>query len=433
MTTDTRKNNILCIYTQRFPYGKGETFFETELPFLSEAFEKIYILPETKRLGYEEDSRDDYYNRQRFMSLPANCTVIDTESKFSSLLGGRDILRKLGFKSFVVKFSSFLPLLFSVVSKDFVSFRENPREFVFTLFKLYLMAEESVETIEAIDGEEILHYSYMMYERATILSILNRMGVVEKFIARGHGNDIYRENYGAYSARYRGFELARIERLFTVSEHMKRYISAEYPQYDKKITTSYLGVGEHRRNPPFAGRYRIVTVSNVIPLKRVDRMLGILERIDIGLEWIHFGSGPLFEELKKKADELMGRKENIKILLPGRISNSDLIEFYGREHVSIFMNLSLTEGLPVSIMEALSVGIPIIATNVGGTAESIPDKSFLLGKDFDDEEAVGYIYDILNMDEKDYLGLRERSFALYRERFSAERNYAKFVREVSNL
>jgi glycosyltransferase involved in cell wall biosynthesis len=433
MTTDVKKNNILCIYTQRFPYGKGETFFETELPFLSKAFKKIYILPETKRLGYEEDSQDDYYNLQRFMSLPANCTVIDTESKFSSLLGGRDILRKLGFKSFIVRFSSFLPLLFSVASKDFVSFGENPREFVFTLFKLYLMAKESAEIIKAIDEGEILHYSYMMYERATILSILNRMGVVEKFIARGHGNDIYRENYGAYSARFRRFELARIERLFTVSKHMKRYISVEYPQYDKKITTSYLGVGEHRRNPPFAGKYRVVTVSNVIPLKRVDRMLGILEQIDIGLEWIHFGSGPLLEELKKKADKLMGRKKNIKILLPGRISNSDLIEFYGREHVSIFMNLSLTEGLPVSIMEALSVGIPIIATNVGGTAEAIPDKSFLLKKDFDDKEAVKYIYDILNMDERDYLGLRERSFALYKDRFSAERNYAEYIHNISNL
>ncbi|MFR4320263.1 MAG: glycosyltransferase [Blautia massiliensis (ex Durand et al. 2017)] len=38
------------------------------------------------------------------------------------------------------------------------------------------------------------------------------------------------------------------------------------------------------------------------------------------------------------------------------------------------MNVSSSEGIPVSIMEATSFGIPGIATDAGGTKEIIRDK-----------------------------------------------------------
>lgn len=40
--------------------------------------------------------------------------------------------------------------------------------------------------------------------------------------------------------------------------------------------------------------------------------------------------------------------------------------------------MSLSEGIPVSIMEAISFGIPIIATNVGGNAEIVNDETGVL-------------------------------------------------------
>lgn len=44
----------------------------------------------------------------------------------------------------------------------------------------------------------------------------------------------------------------------------------------------------------------------------------------------------------------------------------------------LFVNMSLSEGIPVSIMEAISFGIPIIATNVGGNAEIVNDETGVL-------------------------------------------------------
>ncbi|NCO54621.1 MAG: glycosyltransferase, partial [Bacteroidetes bacterium] len=65
--------------------------------------------------------------------------------------------------------------------------------------------------------------------------------------------------------------------------------------------------------------------------------------------------------------------------------------------VDLFINVSESEGIPVSIMEALSAGIPVIATNVGGTNEIVNnDVGFLIDKEFEINTAVNIINNYLN-------------------------------------
>jgi len=49
------------------------------------------------------------------------------------------------------------------------------------------------------------------------------------------------------------------------------------------------------------------------------------------------------------------------------LPHNDVLNYYASNPVDVFINTSSSEGLPVSIMEAMSFGIPVIATNVGGT------------------------------------------------------------------
>lgn len=37
----------LIFFTESFPYGKGESFIENEIEYLSREFDRIYILPKT--------------------------------------------------------------------------------------------------------------------------------------------------------------------------------------------------------------------------------------------------------------------------------------------------------------------------------------------------------------------------------------------------
>ena len=57
----------------------------------------------------------------------------------------------------------------------------------------------------------------------------------------------------------------------------------------------------------------------------------------------------------------------------GHYPNEELLRYYGSNHVDLFINTSSTEGVPVSIMEAQSFGIPVIATDTGGVKEVVTE------------------------------------------------------------
>ena len=59
------------------------------------------------------------------------------------------------------------------------------------------------------------------------------------------------------------------------------------------------------------------------------------------------------------------------IRFTGPISNNKVFELYRTTPIDLFINVSKSEGIPVSIMEALSVSIPVLATNCGGIEEIV--------------------------------------------------------------
>ena len=69
--------------------------------------------------------------------------------------------------------------------------------------------------------------------------------------------------------------------------------------------------------------------------------------------------------------------------------------------VDLFLNVSEYEGVPVSVMEAQSFGIPVIATAVGGTPEIVNEENgFLLPENPSQDEIASAIYDVVTNKEK---------------------------------
>ena len=82
--------------------------------------------------------------------------------------------------------------------------------------------------------------------------------------------------------------------------------------------------------------------------------------------------------------------------------NEKIMDFYRNNPIDIFINVSTNEGVPVSIMEAISFGIPIIATNVGGTNEIVINNitGWLVDKDKVEKElpdALMAYYQLIKM------------------------------------
>ena len=84
----------------------------------------------------------------------------------------------------------------------------------------------------------------------------------------------------------------------------------------------------------------------------------------------HIGSGPDLDRIQQLALQL---PSHVRACFTGQLCHSQVIDYYGGHAVDLFVSCSIAEGLPVTIMEAMSFGVPILATGVGGVPELVDD------------------------------------------------------------
>ena len=104
----------------------------------------------------------------------------------------------------------------------------------------------------------------------------------------------------------------------------------------------------------------------------------------------------------------------------GNVNNNQVIDFYRTNPPHVFINVSSSEGVPVSIMEAISFGIPIIATDVGGNPEICIENynGFLLNKDFSNQDLQRMICRFKNMSQNIYHSMCINSRKVFDTRFN---------------
>ena len=116
--------------------------------------------------------------------------------------------------------------------------------------------------------------------------------------------------------------------------------------------------------------FHIGTVGRLMPQKNFELFLEIAAKIGKKMRNIRFsilGGGPLKERLFQKAKEL-NIEDNVEFLAP---LQNPFPYYYS---LDIYLNTSLFEGIPLTILEAMASGIPVVAAKVGGIPEIINDK-----------------------------------------------------------
>ena len=84
-------------------------------------------------------------------------------------------------------------------------------------------------------------------------------------------------------------------------------------------------------------------------------------------------------------------------------------------------------------MEALSFGIPVIATDVGGTSELVSDKvGELISSTFTTESLGQNIEKLLNLKSEELLLLRSNARSIFELKVNAKINYLLFYNKIKN-
>ncbi|WP_035588027.1 glycosyltransferase [Hippea jasoniae] len=397
----------IVLFTGSYPYSVAleDTFIEPELEVLSK-HHKIIIIPLAKK-----------GNRSRFVDKLQNVKVYEDLDEFNKN-----------------KIFLYLKNIDGEFFKE-LKYITNKKHFI-DLLKYYLRYIWIKDNIKKLIKNNVLNADYIYYTywfdyTTTALRSLKKQFNL-KVITRTHRYDLYEERRGGYIP-FRKDDVRNIDKIVTISMQGYNYLKRKYNL--QNLYNSYLGVKDlHIINPiNISNTLKIVSCALMSPVKRIDMIMEYLsnysKKYNINIEWHHIGNGILENELKQQKKKL--QNDNFIINFVGFLENRDIFEYYKKNSFDYFITLSASEGLPVSLMEACSVGLPIIATDVGGISEIVKNEvnGFLLSANPDFGEFENILTKAINLKKsiENYKKMREKSRDIYIKNFNSNDNHEKFA------
>lgn len=406
----------LCLLTNEFPYGTGEAYLETEVKFYK-GFEKTWVCA--------LQLRDEHLNMKR--ELPGKMEVIPVRyaKRIVYLLNVLKILPDRNIYSEILR----------LIKQGRFSFSRLVDLFVF-VSRAHYEASIIDRALKDQDKRDVVFYSYRFEYQPYVAMLLKKKWKTDAPIfARAHRYDLYEDQHNNNYIPFREIILKELNEVMPCSDHGTKYLQELFPVYAHKVRTEFLGTIDCGLGiePDRNGEFHIVSCSNAVPVKRLELIVEALRQIqDVSIRWTHFGDGPVLQQVRDMAKSTL--PESIRVEFPGNLANSELMREYAKTPIDLFINVSSSEGIPVSIMEANSFGIPCIATNVGGTCELIRDgvNGRLLDADLSASELAEEIKIYCQMSDVAYRRYRLDARHVWNEKFNAEKNYKRFIEVLYN-
>lgn len=421
--TDKSSNSNLILITGSYPYGAvAESFLDKEIPYLSSAFDRVIILPRSFPSETERTKR----------TLPEN-VYLDNSFLLQRDMSADRMLHLL--QAIILTITS--KYFYSEVSKNpwiitNITALKRTTGFLSEAFRIRKWAQKYIEQND-MNLSKTVFYTYWLDAATMAIGMAKKERPAIKLVSRAHRGDLYEERFDPPYIPYRYETLSLLDRLYLISEHGYNYLAQRYPRFQSKFEIARLGV----EDPGFItessqdGKFRIVSCSYVVPVKRIDLLIHGLTELgqrhpEESFEWMHIGYGPLKEQMEDMAKRCLPK--NIKFHFLGYIPN--LFSIYQNNQIDVFINVSSSEGIPVSIMEAQSCGIPVIATAVGGTPEIVSDDvGILLSENPTPQEITDAIW-TLKKDPSRLELLKKNSKLNWYKLYNANKNYQEFSSKI---
>ncbi len=169
----------------------------------------------------------------------------------------------------------------------------------------------------------------------------------------------------------------RAARVIAVSSTLRDLALRTWPEGRIEVIPNGVDVDRfqpctHRDSAEVGGEMLLVVVARLIEIKGIQHLLTALSLLPEEMRRkIHLrlcGTGPYEAELRRQAEQV-GMTAQVEFSglvsyeeIPARLHEADL-----------FVLPSLQEGLPLSLLEAMASGLPVVATTVGGIPGMVKD------------------------------------------------------------
>lgn len=413
-----RKN--LLIFTTSYPYGPGETFLETEMIYLNKVFSKIIIIPSLPI--------------PPMRLVPDGITVNDSLAFRGEYSGLRKFFDGLAASLLNVR------LIREIINEPRILVSSQ------SLYRTVNMQggarwvnriTQNILDEYNLNANETLAYSYWL-DFSTIgmtSPALRQSGL--KTLSRGHGYDLYDYVHTPPYIPYKEASLKNLDLMVFISDHGRDYITSQYPFVSERCTVSRLGVTDPGfiSNGSPAGNLNLISCSRMIPVKQLHLLVEGLALLgkshpDIDVKWTHIGDGPEETMIRNMCRKML--PDHVKYEFTGHLSNRDVMAFYKNNEVDVFVNVSRSEGIPVTMMEAQSCGIPVCGRAVGGVPEIVNnDNGILLASGAGPDELADALYQFAGTTLRREKGIKSRTN--WEQHYNAEMNYSAFTSLLKTL
>lgn len=295
------------------------------------------------------------------------------------------------------------------------------------LFRLGI--NRKMDTLISKLQPDIIHAHYMM-GGAFMLPYARRHNI--PLVVTGHGYDVTRRldpasSYGILYAFWRRVLIKSESIVLPVSDYLRGKLIAQGFR-EQKTRVHYLGIEVQDRpqadvslSPP-----RIVYAGRLVEKKGLDKVIEAfaIVRQTLPSAQLHVaGDGPLRGFVEKAAHRIGG------ITYHGAMSNKDVLALMATARVFTMPSREAangdSEGFGLVLIEAQSMGIPVVSSNETGTAEALIDGTTGFAVDPRDSKRLAAAYLRLLLDSQLAGSMGQAAYSYVREHFDIRNQTAR--------
>ena len=187
------------------------------------------------------------------------------------------------------------------------------------------------------------------------------------------------KNYGfsiSLQKKVRSFSIKKTDIVVTPSQHLKNFILNLGFKNKIEIINNGVFIPEENTNIFTNDQINITIVSRLVSHKNIKKIIRAISDLNDPLIYLNIiGDGPELNQLQKISLE-SNNKDNI--IFHGKLNRDDINHIFLKS--DIYIQASNYEGLPHSLLEAMSYGIPVLCTPVGECKEILgnEDRGYIL-------------------------------------------------------